>query len=224
MAVRRCPRAQGFLCKDQRQPTADFRVISFEDILRSLAFAGQDVHCLRGEYVVKRTQGWPMGGSMSEPATLVDLGEDTRRLYVDPQVQRSSGLLYGTTPIGAIIQGLQHVDDALLMSKLWCGRCLLGALQRTWPTDCGTNLEEEGHTVRFLSAVISVGTDSSLCVRPHYVNARFARGLSSYPEESHPCAILWAYHTPLLNDSLLHLWQNHCIQLHRCWLTYARAH
>ena len=83
-----------------------------------MAYTGCDALCLLGDQVIQRTRGWPMGGSVSEPATSIDLGEDTRLLYTDRSTQLRVGLAYGEHPMPSLVQGVQHVDDALLCSRL----------------------------------------------------------------------------------------------------------
>ena len=47
---------------------------------------------LVGSYVFRRTRGWAMGASFSEPATLGDLGHSVHYLYTDEKSQRNSKL------------------------------------------------------------------------------------------------------------------------------------
>lgn len=92
-----------------------------------------------------------MGGSFSEPATLLDLGEDVFRLYTEhrPTITRT-GWSYGNYSMSEIIQGVQHVDDAIIMSCIWCSDCLLEGVQKLWSDDVGTTLEETGNNITFL--------------------------------------------------------------------------
>eukprot|EP00969_Alexandrium_andersonii_P044254 1941915-Alexandrium_andersonii.AAC.1 len=48
-------------------------VVSFEEIERAFELAAFDREMLLGSAVIRRLGGWPMGGSLSEPATLVAL-------------------------------------------------------------------------------------------------------------------------------------------------------
>ena len=60
--------------------------------------------------------------------------------------------------VETLIQGLQHVDDAMLMSGVFCDRCLSAGTKKLWPKDVGTTMEEssmEQGFVRFLSAVVT---------------------------------------------------------------------
>ena len=62
-------------------------MVPFRSIMQALNFVALDRFVRVGDSVVERIRGWPMGGSLSEPATLVDLGEATRQLYVCPPGQ-----------------------------------------------------------------------------------------------------------------------------------------
>eukprot|EP00959_Pyramimonas_sp_CCMP1952_P035571 744840-Pyramimonas_sp.AAC.1 len=54
-----------------RKPGYD--LVTFEDIIRALTYACKDKYFCVGTEIFCRRKGWPMGGSMSEPATLADL-------------------------------------------------------------------------------------------------------------------------------------------------------
>eukprot|EP00969_Alexandrium_andersonii_P154867 6846605-Alexandrium_andersonii.AAC.1 len=58
---------------------------------------------------IRREGGWPMGGSLSEPATLMDLS----RHNTDPRAARRAGLAHGKLPPSAVLAGCCRVDDAL---------------------------------------------------------------------------------------------------------------
>ena len=66
-----------------------------------------------------------MGGSFSEPATLIDIGEEIRRLYTYTYVAQRAGLHYEGLTTQEVVQGIQHVDDSLVLSKILCQNCLL---------------------------------------------------------------------------------------------------
>ena len=52
----------------------------FPHIRKAIALAAEDKLFLLGDTVLERTRSWPMGGSFSEPAKLVDLGESVFHL------------------------------------------------------------------------------------------------------------------------------------------------
>ena len=91
VAVRRAPRASGYLCHASRPSDADFAAVSFEDILHSMLWAAGDDCFLLGSSVVRRVSDWPMGGSLSEPAPMVDPGGRTRMLSQDEATAWASG-------------------------------------------------------------------------------------------------------------------------------------
>ena len=123
-----------------------------------------------------------MGQSFSEPATLVDLGEAVRAIYLDRPSIACPFWAMDDAPLYELVQALQHVDDALLMSCVWCPKCLHAGVQRIWPSDVGTTLEECGPSLRFLSAQIVVTGSNRISVFPHFPNHQFARGTSLHPE------------------------------------------
>ena len=108
------------------------------------------------------------GGSLSEPATLVDLGAAVRCIYVRSGQREPSGWAVPGAQMCEVVQGAQHVDDALVFSTVWCEQCLYDGVRKTWPADCGTSLEEGGDFVRFLSATIRVVNGTQLEIRPHF--------------------------------------------------------
>eukprot|EP00969_Alexandrium_andersonii_P060761 2677244-Alexandrium_andersonii.AAC.1 len=57
-----------------------------------------DKEMLLGGMAIRREGGWPMGGSLSEPATLVDLSRHIHEFYTDPRLGRRSGLAHGKLP------------------------------------------------------------------------------------------------------------------------------
>ena len=65
-----------------------------------------------------------MGGSFSEPATCVDLGVSIAEFYSDIEApKRCAGVL--------------HVDDGLLLSTVWCEKCVFEGVAKIWPADVG---------------------------------------------------------------------------------------
>eukprot|EP00969_Alexandrium_andersonii_P072842 3214191-Alexandrium_andersonii.AAC.1 len=61
-----------------------------------------------------------MGGSLSEPATLVDLGRHVRTLYTDEAAAARAGLCLGEWRPKQLLAGCSHVDDALPWSGAIC--------------------------------------------------------------------------------------------------------
>ena len=123
-----------------------------------------------------------MGGSFSEPATLIDLGHDTRKLYTQTSVQERIGWSLAGYKIEELVAGLCHVGDALLASRVFCHRCLLKGLRKLWPSDVGTNLEEFGSTVKFLQVRVDALPNGAFTVMPAAQNLQFVQGLCNEPE------------------------------------------
>ena len=138
-------------------------------------YAANDNLCALGTLIIERVAGWPMGGSFSEPATLVDLGEDIFSLYDEDQDANISGWRITGFSLDELVQALQHVDDAFLLSLVWCTDCLYKGVLMVWPQDVGVKLEEFGPMVRFLQSTV------------HVVNSRFLEVLS------HPFVTLFAF-------------------------------
>eukprot|EP00974_Lingulodinium_polyedra_P104139 10079379-Lingulodinium_polyedra.AAC.1 len=51
------------------------------EILAAISFARRDRRFALGQYIMKRKDGWPMGGHMSASATTVTLEYDIARMY-----------------------------------------------------------------------------------------------------------------------------------------------
>ena len=102
-----------------------------------------------------------MGGALSEPSTLVDLQESIR-LLCDKSASANEldrvlpGMSKHNLKFDRSVQGLQHVDDAGVFSKILCPSCLLKIVTNLWPHDVGITLEEQGPVMRFLSGILHV--------------------------------------------------------------------
>ena len=137
-----------------------------------------------------------MGGSMSEPATLVNISESTRLAYTLPLDHEPTGWARSDAAMSELVQGIQHVDDALLLSLVYCYECLHAGLARCWPSDCGTTLEEHGSSVRFLQAVVHIQGDTGIVVRPFVVNRDACVRAHSGARLGHIAAPRWLGYTP----------------------------
>ena len=76
------------------------------------------------------------------------------------------------------------MDDGIFGSPKFCAQCLLGGIERLWPKDVGPKLEEEGVSIRFLIAQLSVSPDNVLSIEPIIVNKNFTMGSDLFPERS----------------------------------------
>jgi len=185
VAVKKGKKASGFLIKKiHRCSKMESRVVPFANIVAGINYASKDKLFCVGETVFSRDRGWPMGGSFSEPATLLDLGTDVHKFYTDVNFQKRVGLhISGMSPRHLIV-GMQHVDDAVVASKVFCEECLERGTERIWPKDVGTSIEEKGPTITFMATTIIILPDHGFEVYPTPVNADFAKGLSTFPKIS----------------------------------------
>ena len=182
VAVFRTCRMQGNLCSSRRKDEQHVKIIRFSAIKQALEFIKRDVFFAVGDNIVMRQRGWPMGGSLSEPSTLVDIQEEIRLRYSTEDVNGSlEHLLEGLSDLNMnfqdIIQGVQHVDDAAVFSKVLCTQCLGRVMEKLWPADVGVTMEEEGQIMRMLSGVIVI-EGQIVRVFPYIPNFHFCLGLS----------------------------------------------
>jgi len=175
VAVGKHARASGFLRESTRSNSVAYRVVPFDDIRCFLFLATTGNHFCVGKEVIERLQGYPMGGSLSEPATLVDLQYDLRRVWAERQYRIDTGWGVPGFEIPQAVAGLQHVDDSIMTCRFLCASCMLACLQATWPADVGISLEDSGPLVRFLSAFVFAG-DDRLVFAPYHPNIRFSLG------------------------------------------------
>jgi len=134
-----------------------YTVVSFQHIRQSLSLVWCDTFFVVGPSVVRRRSGWPMGGALSEPGTIVDHSHDIYDLDHSQAKQTQCGWFsseFTGLSFDQILAGTMHVDDRLLMSNVLCSACILSCLSRSWPKDVGTSIEETGPLVRFLSAFV----------------------------------------------------------------------
>ena len=94
VAVRKTSGVDGHLCRSSKSSDGSFHVLSFVHILEALEFIRRDKYFAVGTTVVKRFGGWPMGGSFSEPGTLVDLNEELHVLHQRPERLSEVGWAY----------------------------------------------------------------------------------------------------------------------------------
>ena len=127
------------------------------------------------------------GGPMSCPATMVDLELAICKLYEDVNTAKRIKWHIPGVQASQTVVGLQHVDDALVCSKIYCTECLRKGVKRLWPKDVGTTLEGVGPVVPFLHAEIRVLDTNGVCpiyVVPLVHNRDFANGTTPYPQFS----------------------------------------
>ena len=84
-----------------------------------------------------------MGGSMSEPGTLVDLNEDLHFYKNNTSELHKLGWSFENKPIDKLVTGALHVDDSVVLSKIYCMDCLAKGIKAMWPLDVGMSIEEK---------------------------------------------------------------------------------
>ena len=67
--------------------------------------------------------------------------------------------------IHEVIQGITHVDDSLVISKIFCPDCLLAGVLELFPKDVGVSEEGRPPSTRFLTAFI-VTSGEQLSILP----------------------------------------------------------
>ena len=112
-----------------------------------------------------------MGGAFGGPATLVDLGTDVSQLYRSTKKQKQVGWYISGVPLSRSIQGLQHVDDALVFSTVFCDECVERGMCRLWPRDVGVEVEERGQSITFLRSQFTVLDGKNVIVQPATPNS-----------------------------------------------------
>ena len=94
---------------------------------------------------------------------------------------------YGNLNMGAVVQGVLHVDDTLILSRIHCTSCLWKNIQRIWPEDVGLTLEGEGPTFSFLHTEVCIVNDGrfgEIGVKPLMKSTAFASGEEDFPSYS----------------------------------------
>ena len=160
--------------------SAHYSAVPFTLIESVLNFCVDDCLFTAGSAVLRRVIGWPMGGALSEPGTMVGLGRYIYKLYNDDETMQASILYRADVPFRRGFFCLQHVDDFLLGSKIWCNKCLMRFLSDTLPKSCGVELEESGTRIRFLQLAIRT-VDDDVVILPYNCNVHFALGRLAVP-------------------------------------------
>ena len=71
-----------------------------------------------GSTIIKRSDGWPMGGFLSAAATAITLDHDVSMTYRYPERAKRLGWYYANWKTESIIQGVLHVDDSCVFFKI----------------------------------------------------------------------------------------------------------
>ena len=203
----------------------NFDVVAFETIKQTLQILKHDAIFRLGDVALYRREGWPMGGSFSEPATLVDLGAEVLKLYRSYRVQAAVGWVHDDVDVEQLLCGLCHVDDALLTSLILCSGCLLRGIQALYPSDVGVSLEEEGEVLKFLQAVVDCTDYQNPRIFPYMANVEFSLGLALHQNHCRIGKFLHPTITPfsafkvfvtgqLLSHNHIFKYQGHIFLLH----------
>eukprot|EP00974_Lingulodinium_polyedra_P012592 1218307-Lingulodinium_polyedra.AAC.1 len=138
-----------------------------------------------GNCVVRRKKGWAMGSPMSGPAVAFDLETATEAVYTSTTTCMQAGWHVPGLHARRVVQGVQLVDDALVMSRCLCCDCLYRGVRRLWPSDIQAEREEEGGEIQFLRAIGRTGKRGSgsadIEVAPILHNIEFVRGHETVP-------------------------------------------
>ena len=177
--LRDSKRSRGRLCTRNPQQKPSRRIVEFSEIRSAFEYAARDCGMLVGNLVVYRATGWPMGGSHSEPATLLDSGLCASRVYKRAGEARRPGWTSAAAPRGSCFMGLQHVDDFCLFSRVLCPDCIVRAVGCIMPPDLQLEEEERGEVLDFLHVRILCGWGNSAVV-PRKPNVQFALGRSPF--------------------------------------------
>ena len=158
------------------------RITVGHQIVRAFDFVLHETAFTLGEIEMQRKTGYPMGGSFSEPATLVDLQDDVLQFYTKRPTAVHCGWYHPDLSPEETVCGVQHVDDALIGSAVLCSGCLESGLRKLWPSDDGVSVEETGLSIWYLQAhiVIRNPTVAACTLLPNNPNADFAYGLSPF--------------------------------------------
>ncbi len=77
-----------FFHKSAAKHSRNYRYTGFNDIRAFMQMSYHDRYFLVGNVAVERLNGWPMGGSLSEPGALIDLQFPIKCLCEDTKVQK----------------------------------------------------------------------------------------------------------------------------------------
>jgi len=110
-----------------------------------------------------------------------------QRLYEDPLFAARVGWSYRDWPMRRVIQGLQHVDDSCIFSKIWCEKCIETGAAKLWPRDVGVQKEGASPNFVYLQALVQVLPEplpNPFIISPNYPNVDFVRQTSMHPQFS----------------------------------------
>ena len=127
---------------------------------------------------------------MSDAATCIDIEMDVASLAEGTATLKKVKWFIPSAPSlksYQLVAGFQHVDDALVASKICCEECLLNGVRKLWPEDVGVSLEGSGTNIPFLHVDVEIFNDNNvypMLLVPAAPNRDFARGTDGYPSLS----------------------------------------
>ena len=114
VAVANSKRAKGYVVKEPRFVPKGYKAISINDVKGALNFAALDRRFCVGDSILKRRDGWAMGGHLSAAATTVVLESDIHDLYTKNWKAIRTNWQFKTMSMSSLIQGILHVDDSIV--------------------------------------------------------------------------------------------------------------
>ena len=81
VAIARTKKAKCFIASSRKHVPATYQAVTMSDMQSAISFARRDIRFILGNCVMKRRDGWPMGGHMSASATTVTLDYDVAMIY-----------------------------------------------------------------------------------------------------------------------------------------------
>ena len=157
-----------------------------KNIICAMRYAISDKAFLVGNEVISRVDGWPMGGHMSAAATAITVEHDVADIYRNRARAKELGWHCGKLPTQQVIQGIVHIDDALVFSKkTLCHDCLKNGILRCFPQDIGMTIEQQNPQLTFLHVTLDVKDSIEECpidFSPSAPNSDYSRGVSDYPK------------------------------------------
>ena len=183
VALSKSAKLSGMFCHANRADTQHHTTISFKSIRDFCSVAYGDTFFMVGNVGIRRREGYPMGGALSEPGTLVDLSEPVRLLHEMKYVQGVVDWDVDNYDVKQVVAGWQHVDDCFFCSGLLCADCIMKGVETLWPRDVGVSIEEKGDIIPFLHSTLVI-TPQKIFVLPSNPNVDFISGLSPDPKVS----------------------------------------
>ena len=181
VAIYKTKGASELFCNTSTSTTFCIDMLSFNEHKNAMRSAAEDNIFRLGTEFVRWTKGWAMGGCMSEPATLVNLGHNVHMLHRSAGKARDCGFVQNYWSINNIIQGVIYVDDVPTHSKVLCPDCLCKGPRKMWPKDMGITLGARDMPLDYLQARMIEKRSHCYCI-PFSTNEDFANQITNNPK------------------------------------------